>query len=74
MLSSVYKRIPQEFCLLALWPALRPTNRGCMGPVFSHNAGDRCVIIKMLCSYGPTEYPVITYYIVKTSVVENFSE
>ena len=48
MLSNFKKRIPQDFCLLVLRPAIRPTNHRCMGSVFSRNAGDHCLITNML--------------------------
>ena len=37
-----------RFCLTALQPYLRPTSHRCMGPVFSHSAGDGCIITNML--------------------------
>ena len=48
MLSSFKKCVPQDFRLPVLWPAVRPTNHRCMGSVFSHNAGDCCLITNML--------------------------
>ena len=34
MLSNFKNRVPQAFCLPALWPAIRPTSHRCMGSVF----------------------------------------
>ena len=48
MLSNFKNPVPQDFCLLALQPYVRPTSHGRMGPVFSHNAGDCCLIKNML--------------------------
>ena len=44
VLSNFYKNhTSQYFYLLVLWPAIRPTNRGCMGPEISENTGDHCL-------------------------------
>ena len=48
MLSNFKNHVPQEFHLLDLRPYVKPTSNRCMGPVFSHNAGDCCLITNML--------------------------
>ena len=50
MLSNFKKHCTTRFLsadLTALRPAIRPTGHSRMGPVFSHNAGDSCLIINM---------------------------
>ena len=46
MLSNFKEKpVPQDFHLPALQSAVRPTSHRRMGPVFSHNAGDGCLIL-----------------------------